>query len=215
MIQAPLDRLQRSNPTSASVDGRCSPSGSQMKVGNAIDDLHSRPRLQDDRSAGRRARAWVPMAERREYRTTVFQGSDRRVYVPVPFDPDEVWGRKSRHPIASSVNGMSLRGDVQEVDDVRAVVLGPAWRRDCGIAPGDTVDVVITAEGPQRDDLAEDVAAALAADPVAGEFFDSLAQFYRNAYLKWIDATKRRPDQRPLRIAEMAALLREGKKQRP
>lgn len=155
------------------------------------------------------------MAERREYRTTVIEGSDRRVYVPVPFDPDEVWGTKSRHAISGTVNGMGVRGDIQQVDGGRVFVLGPAWRRDCGIAPGDPVEVALTAEGPQRDDLADDVAAALAADPAAGEFFDSLAQFYRNAYLKWIDATKRRPEQRPIRIAEVVGLLRDGKKERP
>jgi hypothetical protein len=30
-----------------------------------------------------------------------------------------------------------------------------------------------------------------------------LAQFYRRAYLRWIDATKRSPDKRAARIAEM------------
>jgi uncharacterized protein YdeI (YjbR/CyaY-like superfamily) len=53
------------------------------------------------------------------------------------------------------------------------------------------------------------------AAPEAGAFFDSLAQFYRNAYLRWIEATKRRPEQRPLRIAEMIHLLEQGKKERP
>jgi uncharacterized protein YdeI (YjbR/CyaY-like superfamily) len=77
------------------------------------------------------------------------------------------------------------------------------------------VTVAIAPEGPQRDDLAEDVAAALAADPEAGAFFDSLAQFYRRAYLRWVDATKRRPDERADRIAEMVRLLGSGTKQRP
>jgi uncharacterized protein YdeI (YjbR/CyaY-like superfamily) len=62
--------------------------------------------------------------------------------------------------------------------------------------------------------LAPDVAAALDASPAAGVFFDSLAQFYRNAFLRWIDATKRRPEQRPVRIAEMVRLLEAGKKER-
>ncbi len=110
---------------------------------------------------------------------------------------------------------MPVRGDVEAVGDGRGFVLGPAWRRDCGLAPGDTVTVSIHAEGLQRDDLAPDIAAALEADPVAGEFFDSLAQFYRTAYVRWIEATKRRPDQRPVRIAEMIELLRLGKKERP
>jgi hypothetical protein len=154
------------------------------------------------------------VSKSRDYDVTIITGEDGRVYVPVPFDPDDVWGRKTRHSIAGTVAGMSVRGDVQAVGEGRGFVLGPAWRRDCGVAPGDVVSVSIHAEGPQREDLAADVAAALDADPLAAEFFDSLAQFYRTAYLRWIDATKRRPDQRPIRIAEMIALLRQGKKER-
>ena len=67
----------------------------------------------------------------------------------------------------------------------------------------------------QRGDLADDIAAALAANPAAGAFFDTLAQFYRKAYLRWIDGTKRRPDVRAARIAEMVDLLAAGVKQRP
>jgi uncharacterized protein YdeI (YjbR/CyaY-like superfamily) len=88
--------------------------------------------------------------------------------------------------------------------------------RDCRtVVVGDTVTVEIAPEGPQRDDLTEDVAAALNATPNAGAFFHSLAQFYRNAYLRWIDATKNRPDLRAQRIAEVIRLLDAGIKQRP
>jgi uncharacterized protein YdeI (YjbR/CyaY-like superfamily) len=73
--------------------------------------------------------------------------------------------------------------------------------------------VVLAPEGPQREDLAPDLAAALEAKPEAGEFFDSLAQFYRKAYLRWIDATKGRPDVREQRIAETVELLKAGVKQ--
>jgi uncharacterized protein YdeI (YjbR/CyaY-like superfamily) len=70
-------------------------------------------------------------------------------------------------------------------------------------------------DGDARADLAEDLAAALDANPVAGAFFDSLAQFYRRAYLRWIDGTKRRPEVRAQRIAEVVTLLEAGVKQRP
>jgi uncharacterized protein YdeI (YjbR/CyaY-like superfamily) len=63
--------------------------------------------------------------------------------------------------------------------------------------------------------LSDDVATALDAAPKAGEYFDSLAQFYRKAYLTWIDATKRSPELRAQRIAEMVTLLEAGQKQRP
>ncbi|MGH9266695.1 MAG: YdeI/OmpD-associated family protein, partial [Acidimicrobiales bacterium] len=55
----------------------------------------------------------------------------------------------------------------------------------------------------------------LEADPAAGAFFDGLAQFYRKAYLRWIDATTRRPDMRATRIAEVIDLCRAGVKERP
>ena len=59
------------------------------------------------------------------------------------------------------------------------------------------------------------MAAALEAAPDAAAFFDSLAQFYRRGYLRWIDATRRRPDLRAARIAEMVEFLKAGHKQRP
>jgi Bacteriocin-protection, YdeI or OmpD-Associated len=77
-----------------------------------------------------------------------------------------------------------------------------------GIAIGDEVSVELAPEGPQRGDLADDIAAA----PAAGAFFDTLAQFYRKAYLRWIDSTTRRPDLRAARIAEVVGLLAAGSK---
>ncbi len=70
-------------------------------------------------------------------------------------------------------------------------------------------------EGPQREDFAGDLADALEANPPATVFFDSLAQFYRRAYLRWIDGATRRPEVRAARIAEMVDLLTAGVKQRP
>lgn len=137
-----------------------------------------------------------------------------RTHVPVPFEPDAVWGTKPRHRVTGTVAGRGVRGALDAGDGGVVLVLGPAWSRECGPADGTTVEVVLTPEGPQRADLAPDVAAALDASPTAGAFFDSLAQFYRKAFLRWIDGTKRRPEQRALRIAEMIRLLEEGKKER-
>jgi len=148
------------------------------------------------------------------FTTNVVSGPKRRVLVPLPFDPDEAWGHKPAHAVAGTVNGMAVRAVVEPLDGHWAILLGPAWRRDCGIAPGDQVDVVLGPEGPQRDHLAPDLAAALDADPVAGAFFDGLAQFYRRAYLRWIDGTSRRPDVRAERIAEVVSLLNAHVKER-
>ena len=138
-----------------------------------------------------------------------------RVYIPVPFDPNTVWTTKPTHHITGTVNGMRIRGPLGQFGSDLGVGLGAAWRRGCGIAPGSPVDVVLQPEGPQRGDLAPDIAAALDANPAAGAFFDSLATFYRKGYLRWINATTRRPDLRAARIAEMITLLTDGQKQRP
>jgi hypothetical protein len=149
------------------------------------------------------------------FTSTVVAGARGRVLVPVPFDPDQVWGAKPRHHVTGTVNGMRIRGVIELLGSGRGIVFGPAWQRDGGLATGAEVEVVLTPEGPQRDDLPDDVAAALAADPAAGAFFDSLAQFYRRAYLRWIDGTKRRPEVRAARIAEVVGLLAAGVKERP
>ncbi len=157
----------------------------------------------------------IPVDRSKSFTAVVTADAKRRVLVPVPFDPDEAWGRKPEHRVAGTVNGMGVRAVIEPLGAGRGVLLGPAWRRGCGIAPGDEVEVVLAPEGPQRDDLAPDVAAALEAEPTAAAFFDSLAQFYRRGYLRWIDATKRRPDVRAARIAEVVALCRDGIKERP
>jgi len=149
------------------------------------------------------------------YRATVLEVSRGRVVVPVPFDPDQAFGSKVRHHVAGTVNGVRVRAVIEPLGDGYGIVLGAAWRRDCGVSSGDVVEVRLAPEGPQRDDLPADLADALAANPAAGEFFDSLAQFYRKGYLRWIEATRRSPQRRAERIAETVRLLAEGQKTRP
>jgi hypothetical protein len=138
----------------------------------------------------------------------------RRVFLPIPFDPDAKWGRKAEHHVRGTINGLDIRGVIEPLDAGRGLVLGPAWRRDRHLDSGDAVEVMLEPEGPQRDDLADDIASAFAANPEGGAFFDSIAQFYRRAYLQYIDATKRRPEERATRIAEVVGLLNDGKKER-
>ena len=155
------------------------------------------------------------MAGPQRFTTTLVSDRRKRVLIPVPFDPDAAWGHKPEHHVHGTVNGMDVRGVIEPLDDGRGLVLGAAWRRDYGLAAGDRVDVVLKPEGPQRADLDEDLAVALDANPEAAAFFDTIAQFYRRAYLRYIDATKRRPEERERRIAEVVKLLAAGVKQRP
>ncbi len=135
--------------------------------------------------------------------------------IVLPFDPDQAWGAKAVHHVNGTVNGCRVRVTIAPDDSGWAFALNPARMQATGIIPGSEASVELAPEGPQRADLAEDLAAALTADPAAGAFFDTLAQFYRKAYLRYIDATTRRPDLRAARIAEVVALLANGIKERP
>jgi hypothetical protein len=135
--------------------------------------------------------------------------------IVVPFDPDEAWGAKAVHHVSGTVNGCRVRVTLARGDGGCGFTLNASRMRGTGVSAGSDAVVELAPEGPQRGDLAEDIAAALAASPEAGVFFDTLAQFYRRAYLRYIEATKRRPEVRAARIAEVVGLLAEGVKERP
>jgi hypothetical protein len=136
-----------------------------------------------------------------------------RTFITIPFNPNEVWGVKQRHHITGSINGCPVRGSLGSDGSQYFLPLGAAWRRDNGVEAGAEVEVVLTPEGPQADTLAPDILAALNRDEEAKAFFEALATFYRNGYVRWIESAKR-PETRSARIAEMLILLKAGKKQR-
>jgi hypothetical protein len=146
------------------------------------------------------------------FKSTVAK-SGTRTFIPIPFNPNEVWGVKQRHHITGTVNGCKVRGSLGSDGSQYFLPLGAAWRRDNGLEAGAKVEVILSAEGPQSELLAPDVAAALKAEPAAKAFFESLATFYRNTYVKWIESAKR-PETRAARIAEMMRLLKAGQKQK-
>ena len=167
--------------------------------------------------------ATIGLMRVQRFGTHVTSDSNGRAVIAVPFDPDSTWGAKAFHLVGGTIQpvagtaacGRRLRGRVTPDGSQWVFTINPMWMRDTGVAVGDEVIVELQPEGPQRGDLADDIAAALDANPAAAAFFDTLAQFYRKAYLRWIDATTRRPELRAARIAEVVDLLAAGIKERP
>lgn len=149
------------------------------------------------------------------FRVRVTEDQRGHGVIIVPFDPDEAWGAKAVHHVNGTVNACRVRVTIAPGDTGWAFAFNPSRMGQLGIAVGSDVAVELAPEGPQRADLADDIAAALDASPAAGAFFDTLAQFYRKGYLRYIDATTRRPDVRTARIVEVVGLLEDGIKVRP
>ncbi|MDO8972286.1 MAG: YdeI/OmpD-associated family protein [Saprospiraceae bacterium] len=145
--------------------------------------------------------------------TKVIEKSGTRTFIAIPFNPDDAWGVKARHHITGSVNGCVIRGSLGSDGKQYFLSLGAVWRRDNGLDAGATVDVELSAEGPQAETLAADITTALSREREARAFFEGLATFYRNGYIKWIESAKR-SETRAARIDEMMKLLIAGKKQK-
>ena len=136
------------------------------------------------------------------------------VTIPLDFDPATVWGRRDRYHVTGTIDGGTFRGALAHRDGGWRIALGPKSGHACRLRDGASAEVAIRLEGPQPDDLAADIVAALDERPRARAAFAALATFYRRGWLRWIDGTKRRPDVRAQRIAEMLDLLEAGNKQR-
>ncbi len=160
-------------------------------------------------------RATIETMRSQHFRAVIAPGPGDDAVITMPFDPDEAWGAKADHPVGGTIDDCRFRARLRPAGSGWILTLAPQRLLGMGLAIGDAVTVEVSPEGPQRGDLAEDIAGALAANPAAGAFFDTLAQFYRKAYLRWIDATTRRPDVRAARIAEVVDLLAAGIKERP
>ena len=153
-------------------------------------------------------------AAEQRFTALVNAGPRGSAYIELPFDPASAWGPRDRYHVTGRAGWFNVRGPLVARGTGFALILGPAWLRGCPIKPGMEVNVVLSPEGVQLDELAEDVAAALAAEPEAARFFEGLAQFYRKAYLKWLDGAKRRPALRQKRLSQFIDLLKAGRKSR-
>jgi len=131
----------------------------------------------------------------------------------VPFDPSKLWGEKAVHHVTGTIDGHNVRGALTSVRGEYYLELGPSWCRDAHFADGASVEIDLVPEGPQYETLAEDLRDAFEAEPEALRFFEALATFYRQGFVRWIEQAKR-PETRARRILETVQALKAGRKQR-
>jgi hypothetical protein len=151
------------------------------------------------------------MISTQQFQATLVK-SGTGAYFVIPFDPDVVWGAKERHYVAGSIAGHRFRGCLDPGATPCIHAIGPAWLRDNDLGDGVDLEVVMAPEGHQIETIAPDIAAALVAAPPARAFFENVAPFYRNNYIRWIESAKR-PETRRARIAELVKRLEAGEKQ--
>ena len=118
-------------------------------------------------------------------------------------------GRKA-FPVRVCVNGASLSLRLARMGGENMIGLARAVREQAGLVIDATYQVEIVAdEGPRPVEVPEDLAAALAADPVARTAFEGLADSHRKEFVRWIGEAKRDAT-RVQRIVKTVEMLRAG-----
>jgi hypothetical protein len=151
--------------------------------------------------------------EPQEFRTELEKDQRGAVRIRLPFDPTETWGRKPRHYIRGSIEDTEITGSLGSRGGQWYFPVNKALQQQIGLAPGSTVRVRIEPGEPAEAGPPEDLTAAMAAVPGAGDFFAGLSGFYQRQYVQWIEGAKS-ADTRASRVSTVVGLLAEGRKQR-
>ena len=121
-------------------------------------------------------------------------------------------GAGKKPPVRVTINGHSYRSTVATVDGLPMVGLSADNRAAAGVVGGDEVVVDIELDtAPREVEVPPELAAALAADPLAKAFFDSLSNSNKSWHTLQIAGAKSE-ETRQRRLDKSMQMLREGKK---
>jgi hypothetical protein len=131
--------------------------------------------------------------------------------IVVPDELIESLGAGRRPAVVVNVNGYEYHNTVGVMGGRHMISISAAVRKDTGLKGGDEIHVVLTlAEGPREVAVPDDLAAALSADPAAGEFFASLSNSLRRYHVDNVNAAKT-AETRQRRIDKALSLFQQGK----
>jgi hypothetical protein len=135
------------------------------------------------------------------------------MYVDFPYDVQEMFGTRGWVKVKASFDGVPYRGSLSNMGgDCHILIVRKDVRRQIGKNPGDEVLVTVELDTEERVvEVPEDLAGALAANPGAQEFFETLSYTNRKEYAEWVRNAKR-PETRTKRVGESIIKLKEGRK---
>jgi hypothetical protein len=123
---------------------------------------------------------------------------------------DELGG--GGHPkVVVRLNGFEFRTSIARMGGRFMLGLSNERRAAAGVTPGQTLDMQVELDtAPREIEVPEDLAAALAADPGAKAFFDSLSYSKQQWHTLQVSGAKQ-PETRARRVAASVAMLHEGR----
>ena len=151
------------------------------------------------------------MNEKRKFRAVIENAGGGGAYVSVPFDVEQVFGKK-RVKVKATLQGEPYRGTLVRMGGPHHMLpVLKEIREKIGKSFGDEIEVVVEEDTePRQVEVPPDMQQALESDPEAKAFFAQLSYTHQREYVRWIIEAKR--DQtRQDRIHRAIEMLRQGK----
>jgi hypothetical protein len=126
-----------------------------------------------------------------------------------------MFGRKARTPVRGTVNGEPFRSSIfPRGDGSFYMVLNQEVRDAARIRGGETVTVAMEVDRePRSIKPPDDLARALARNPLANEAWERFPYSHRKEYVEWI-AEAKKPETRERRLKKAIEMIASGKPQR-
>ncbi|BCB77804.1 hypothetical protein GCM10022251_38710 [Phytohabitans flavus] len=115
-----------------------------------------------------------------------------------------------RHPkVAVTVKGHRFRTSIARMGDRYLLGVSAERRQAAGVQAGDVLDIEVEIDtAPREVEMPDDLAAALASDPAAKAFWDTLSYSKQLWHVTQVTSAKK-ADTRASRVAKSVAMLRE------
>ncbi len=136
-------------------------------------------------------------------------------YMPIPFSVEEVFGKRSRVPVAGTINGFRFQNSLMpNGDGTHLMTISKELMAGAGAGQGDRVRVSMRVDdAPRQVELPAELVAALKGDKQAAESFATFAHSHKKEFTDWVGGAKK-AETRVSRAAKAVAMIRE-KERRP
>lgn len=155
------------------------------------------------------------MSQQQTFRAVIEDAGDGGAFVTIPFDVEQVFGKK-RVKVKATVEGEPYRGSLVRMGGPCHILgIRKEIREKIGKTYGDEIEVVLEEDTEPREvTVPPDLMQAFEGYPEAWAFFKQLSYTHQKEYVGWIEEAKR-AETRQERIARAVEMLRQGKKGGP
>jgi hypothetical protein len=143
-------------------------------------------------------------------RTTIEQTGPSTAGIPVPDDFVTALGGGRRPPVTVTLNGYTYRSSIAPMGGRNLISLSSKNREAAGVKGGESLEIEIALDiEPRTVIVPDDLAAALAADPVASAMFERLSYSNKSWHVLQLEDA-RTPETRSKRLAKSIDAFRGG-----